>query len=531
MSLDNLVIDISVSLGSPPVTRQGFGTPMVLMTGLGAGFTERIRYYTTAAAAAADTDLSAAAIAKVSAGFAQEDSPSRIGVGRREANVAQDIAFTVTGATDGDYTITINSLPHTFTASSSTVSAIVAGLVALINTTGVDLGAIELTFTDNGDEPDTIELTTGSWADDYNIAEGTTLTPAGTASNNTKYTVATVSGKVATLVASDSVTDESAVTTSALVASVSDLVTATDSDPDVDVVADTAGIPFTYSSTSDGSSITETVTTANVGVVSELTAVYNADSDWFGFCLDSRNDAEILEAARDFAEPFKRLFFAQTDAAAMITAAGSDVGSDLKRRSLRWTAVTYYSDDSEHFDIAWLSKFLANDFDEVAPTAALNTIAGISTEELGDTAQGYLDAKNINYYTTLKGIGATANGLTAAGFDIEHVVTGAWYEARISENIAQLFLNVSNDGGRIRYNDQGFQQVGAVVDAVLTNGEDIGHATQDTSELEVPKRADVSAGDAASGILRISFGAQYSGRVKTATISGTVSTDFESLTA
>lgn len=530
MSLDNLVIDITISLGSPPVTRQGFGTPMVLATGLGAGFTERIRFYSSAAEAAADTDLTAAAIAKVGAGFAQAISPDQIAVGRRDAAVAQDIAFTVSGAADGNYTITINGLTHTFVASSSTVPLITAGLTLLINTTGVDLGALTLTFNDNGTAPDTIVRSTGSWITD-GIQEGTTLTPAGTVSNNVTYTVESVTGTTVTLVTSDAVVQEGPVAASAVVASVSALVTATDSNPDVDVAAATAGVPFTYSSASTGDAIVEAVTTANIGVASELDAVLAASNDWFGFVLDNRTDADILQAARDFAEANKRLFAGQSSSADLITSAATDIASDLQRRSLRWTYVSYYSDDAEHFDIAWLSKFLANDFDQVAPTAAFNTIAGIPTEELGTTAQNNLNAKNANYYTTLKGIGATANAIVAAGFDIEHVVTGAWMEARMSENIAQLFLNVSNSSSRIQYNDLGFGQVAAVVNSVLINAEEIGHTSVDTSELVVPLRADVSLADEAAGILRMDFGAQYSGRVKRTVITGTVSTDFDSLAA
>lgn len=528
MSLDNLVIDISISLGSPPVSSQGFGTPMIMARGLGAGFTERIRFYSSAAEAAADGDLTADAVQRLTTGFSQSPAPDQIAVGRRGADVAQDIAFTITGATDGDYSITINGLTHTFTASGSTVPLITAGLTALINTTGVDLGALTLTFNDNGTSNDTIVRSTGSWLAD-GVGEGMTITPAGTVSNNSTFTIESVTATTLTLVPAASVTQEGPVATSATVISVAALVTATDSNPDVDIAADTAGVAFTYSSSSTGSPITETVTTANVGVASELAAVYAANSDWFGFVLDNRDAGDILEAAKNFAEPYKRLFFAQSNDADIITSAITDIGSEIQRRSLQWTHVKYYSDDAENFDIGHLAGFLANDFDSVAPTASFNTVEGIPTEELGTTIQNYLVAKNVGFYTTLKGIGATSISQVGAGYDVEHVVTAAWAEARMSENIAQLFLNVSNSGSRIQYNDQGFQQVASVVNEVLIRGEEIGHFNVDTSELDVPLRSEVTTSDEANGILRMSFGTQYSGLVKQVVLIGTVSTDFETL--
>ena len=528
MSLDNFLMNINISLGANAITRQGFGTVMILCTGLGAGFTERIRFYGSASEAAADTDLSADAISRVSTAFAQNPSPAKVAVGRRDADASQDIDFTVSGFTDGDYSITINNLTHTYTASgAANTGVIVAALVSLINT-GVDLGALTLTFTDNGTDPDTIERSTGSWITD-GVSEGTEITITGSVSNNGTFTAVNVTGTTLTLSPSATLTDESSVTVTACVAA--EPVTATDADPVVQVVASTAGTGFTYASASTGAAIVESVTTANTNVATEAQAVLDASpADWFGLVLNTRSDTDILRVARDFAESANRLFLGQSSSADMITSAQTDIMSDLKRRGLIWSAVAYYSSNTENFDIGWLASFLSNDFDAVAPTASNNTIETIPTEELGSTAQTNLNAKNGSYYTTLKGVGATAGAIVAAGYDMEHVVTAAWMKARMSENIASLFLSVSNGGSRIQYNDLGFQQVASQIGDVLNRAEVIGHTNIGTSEMVVPLRTEVSQGDEAEGILRIQFGAQYSGRVKRVFITGTVSTDFESLT-
>jgi hypothetical protein len=215
----------------------------------------------------------------------------------------------------------------------------------------------------------------------------------------------------------------------------------------------------------------------------------------------------------------------------LITSATTDIATTLKDASIQRTAVGYYSDNNEHFDCAWASSFFSVSFDQQAPTAAFLTLQTVATEELGTTAQNNLNAKNANYYTTFKGLGATANALTAAGYDMELIVTRDWLEARGSEDVAQLFSNVSNAGNRIQYNDRGFQQVAGVFLSVLKSGERIGHFNPETSEIVVPARANVPLVDSSAGVLRMQFGAQYSGRVKSVAITGVVSTDFETLSA
>ena len=456
MSIDS-IIDIDISLSAPAVSQAGFGTPLIGCHNLPVGFTERIRFYASASEAAADTDLTADAQARVTSGFAQSPAPNQIAVGRLDNDQAQIVEFTVAVADTGDYSITINGITETYSATvpGDTVTTIAAGLAGLIN------------------------------------------------GNPT----------------------------------LSAVVTATPAAGVVSVAADVAGTPFTYSSAAPvGGSITEAETQANLSVATSLDAILAANaSGWYGLCLDTRatflanNDLEI-ERAAEWTEANDKLFFAQSASADIITSVTSDIASELKANSYQRTALIYYSDNAENTDIAWLATFLANDFDQTAPTASFQTLEGIATEELGTTAQNILNSKYASYYTTLKGVGSVANGLVAANYDIELIVTADWVEARASERIAQLFLDTANSGTRIFYNDQGFQQVGGLVFAVLKTGEIIGHFNAETSQVEVPRLASVSASDRAAGILRMEFGTQYSGKVKQVIIRGTVSADFTSLT-
>jgi len=56
MSIENLIFSGTINLGAVPVTRAGFGTVLIVSESTGAGFTERVRHYTSSAALLADTD-------------------------------------------------------------------------------------------------------------------------------------------------------------------------------------------------------------------------------------------------------------------------------------------------------------------------------------------------------------------------------------------------------------------------------------------------------------------------------------------
>ena len=440
MSLDS-IIDIDIALSSPSVSRAGFGTPMLLASGLGAGFTERIRFYGSASEAAADTDLSSTAIARVTTMFSQALAPNQVAVGRREAAVAQVDTLVVTAAADGVYTVTINGVDYSFTASSSTVTLIRDGLISAIN---------------GGTEP---------------------------------VTAAAVSTDTLTL------------------------------------TADVAGTPFFAAVVN---SITISTSVDNVGVSTEIAAVNAENSNWYGLVLETRSDTDILLAAGQI-ESMKKIFIAQTNSADMITAATTDIANQLKSLSYRRTHVAYISDNSNTYDAALIAGFLSADFDATAPTATHLILQGVASEELGTSAQNYLEAANAGYYSTLFGLPAVANCLTAAGYDLELIVTVDWVQARMSEAVAQLFSNQANAHKRIGFDDIGFQMVAAEAEGAALVGEDVGHFIKGTVVFEVPARADVATADVAISKLRMRFGAQYSGRTKSVSVQGYVSQSFAGL--
>lgn len=155
----NSNVSVTVTGDALPVSAAVFTTLLhVAAAGtLGIGFTERVRYYDTAADAAADADLSSDAIDAVGDCFSQTLHVNRVGVARIGADVAQVHTVSITGAADGVWQIPITLFDGTeivaeYTASGSAIaSAIATGLRSAIGTelSGVD-AASDLTIGGSG---------------------------------------------------------------------------------------------------------------------------------------------------------------------------------------------------------------------------------------------------------------------------------------------------------------------------------------------------------------------------------------------
>ncbi len=185
--IDNDIL-VSVTGDSPPLPAASFGSLIVVCTGLGVGFTERVRYYEDAASADADTDLTSSAKAAVAACFSQALSIPRIGIAKA-VPVSQVILIGITAEADGTWEVDL-VLPNgaavnaTYAASGAASAAtIAAGLAAALPAPilaaggGVTVGNVgiyvELTVTTPGDEDITGVVVTAPGAGTANVAEDT----------------------------------------------------------------------------------------------------------------------------------------------------------------------------------------------------------------------------------------------------------------------------------------------------------------------------------------------------------------------
>lgn len=155
MSIDQTVIDITVSLSTPVVSAAGFSTPLIAGT---ATFGERVKSYVASDDYAAAVDLTADIIAMLTSAFSQDLQVTTVKVGRVDVNVAQKNNLAIGSSVDNEvFGVTINGNSYTYTASSDLPADIVDALILLI-----DAGEADITCTDNGDDFDITSDTAGN---------------------------------------------------------------------------------------------------------------------------------------------------------------------------------------------------------------------------------------------------------------------------------------------------------------------------------------------------------------------------------
>lgn len=143
-TFDNAV-NIIIRTDGAPVGRAGFSSAIIVDAQQGS--TERLLFFSSVAeaqAAQTGSQITAAQLAHITAGFSQQNRPAMIGAGRGDADVAQVDTVTV-GGTPADtetFTITINGTDYTATAAGGDDAAAVATKLrtALAAVPGVTVG-------------------------------------------------------------------------------------------------------------------------------------------------------------------------------------------------------------------------------------------------------------------------------------------------------------------------------------------------------------------------------------------------------
>jgi hypothetical protein len=118
------------------------------------------------------------------------------------------------------------------------------------------------------------------------------------------------------------------------------------------VTASTAGRPFTSSVDSPGDSLTQALTTPNVGLDTDI-ALFEAENPlWYFLLENSRSDAAAHAAAGALQGMIKCGLLQTDDADAQGTASLTDIASELNARGLTRVAMMWHSNDDEWLDAA-----------------------------------------------------------------------------------------------------------------------------------------------------------------------------------
>lgn len=449
--LDTNVI-VNVFTDAPPITGAGFGVPLYLAApgSLGVGFTERVRFYDSPGAVAADlaaTDLSQAAHDACISALSQSPRTSRVAVGRVEAGTAGVYTVTVAGTVADAENFTVNVDGHEVSYDAvvptddadAVATALQAALVAL------QPGALS-------------HVTFGA------VAAGA-------------FTVTANTGSVA-----------------------------------VDVQAETDSAAATIS-------VAETTPPGDIAT--ELSSLLAEESGWYVLCCENKTPGFILEVAA-WVEAQERVYLAQTDAPDTLTTSTTCVASQLADAARARTALCYHHDNAEEFAFAWAAKTLQADPDNTTTTWAYKRLSGITASSLTTTQANNLQGKNANLFWTFFSFSTSWEGLTAEGQYLDVRLTQDWVAARTRETVAQMYVDVSNQNGKVPYTDEGIQQHAGVILGVLKRGESAGHFVVDSSTIQAPLSADVPTATKQARELTIGFTTQLAGAIHQATINGYV---------
>jgi hypothetical protein len=241
-------------------------------------------------------------------------------------------------------------------------------------------------------------------------------------------------------------------------------------------------------------------TAASETIAAALTAIRQADDNWYGLSIYSRADADIeaasaaIEATNAAEGGRSKIYIAQSDDASLLDA-GLPAGlSTLANRER--TALLYHSSDAQPGDLAWLASRLVYDPDvtsspwegEVYGVAAITAITSAQRDFLeANKANVGLPFSSAPYYAS--------PGQNLKGRALYEIVSADWFKARVAEDMAYLKLSYTKRGEKLVVDSTGQAHILGILNQRLRQGEDFKHFARGQTEAigEAITLADVQA--------------------------------------
>ena len=561
MSDLNQIITVNIDRNTTTPTQAGFGTPLLLAYFSTSIFAERARTYTTLAGLVEDGFATTSPVYVAASDLlAQNPSPPQFKVGRRALPNTQIVTLTpsVASIVAGEVHSLFVDGPGATSGETFTATAGFQGVLTMdVNPSNGDadtmtIGTTEYTFLDSPIAINHIDIGADAEGTIDNIV--TTINLTGT--EGVEYfsgqaihpTVEAVKLSTTTMGIRHKTgfTDASVATTETFTA-VTNLFAATDTevdsvgtlidwfDADVEqngtallglvdgatlmtITATSAGSYFAIVMSGEGWQHLET--TIDAGIATDLAAVELYDNDWY--CLltvDSTGAAEIAAAA-GWVETLSKIYLCQTSdtkvADTSILGDTDSIADTLTDGNFDRTMLFFHRDSDEFVGAAMAGRALPEDAGSI--TWAFKQLSSVSTQTLTATERTNLEAKDVNFLTTLAGVNITRYG-TASGGEYIDVMRGTdWLAARIQERVYILLLN--ND--KLPYTDAGIAAVRSEILAQLDQGIARDFIASDPAPTcTVPLASAVSAADKSSRTLNdVTFRATLAGAIHKVAIEG-----------
>lgn len=283
-----------------------------------------------------------------------------------------------------------------------------------------------------------------------------------------------------------------------------------------------AGLPFTSAVSAPVSGeLTETLTTANIGMPEDIAAAKGERTDWYAVFETSHAEGNILATAAAI-ESEKLLYIAQNnDSDATDGAATDDIGSKLRALSYTRTGIWYSSNNTQYVDGAMLGKMLPSD--PGSETWAFQEVASVTGEVITSANDTTLKNKNYSWVEEYTAGGKTysRNGFVSSGQFLDVIRGRDWLEANLQIDILDALLA----NPKIAYNDEGIEILRAVVENRLRLAAEQGIIDEDTIVITVIPKADMPANKIGERLYDgITFEAVLTGAIHTVPVSGGLKT-------
>lgn len=281
--------------------------------------------------------------------------------------------------------------------------------------------------------------------------------------------------------------------------------------------ADVAGVAFSVAITGTNFSI-DALTPADT-ITDDLTAVNNADSQWYALVETSHVSADVQLAAA-WVEAAKKIFITSSnDTNILDSGSTTDLAYILNAAGYERTAVLYSATNTTFPEAAWLGKQLPTD--PGSTTWKFKTLAGVTFDALTETQSINARNKECNTYESIAGVSMTREGVMASGEFIDIIRGVDWLQATIQENIFARFVNLP----KIPFTDGGIAIIESEVIAAITAGIDSGFIAADPQYvISVPLASEVSTANKTARFLPdVEFTAYLAGAIHKTQIDGVVS--------
>lgn len=170
-----------------------------------------------------------------------------------------------------------------------------------------------------------------------------------------------------------------------------------------------------------------------------LLAVQEENDSFIAVAIDSHEEADVLDMAATVQAMDKVFFTSSNDADILSPSVDTDIGSVLRDTNYDHTALVYSANaDTQYPEVAWLYQLL-----EVpgSNTWAMKRLNGVTVDRLSETDVNTLEAKNVNYFRSVRGASIMMTGTTSEGTWIDEIIFLMWWKARVQEAIFYRMIN------------------------------------------------------------------------------------------